>query len=153
MRVVKAGLASGLIGGALDIIAAVTIYPAVYPGLTWMRVLHTVASGAMGPAAREGGIATAMLGLALHMGIALVYGVVLAFAMARISVSQRLWPLTGAIFGVAVYFFMQLAVLPLSQAASGLPDAKGLAIGLATHIFIFGIPMAFVARRILSSKG
>lgn len=151
MRSLKAGLAAGLVGGALDIIAALTIYPAVYAGLTPMQVLQSVASGVQGAAAGSGGWASAMLGLGLHFLIALAFGLVLAAAMARLAISQRLWPLTGAIFGVCVYFFMQKVVLPLSMVPMGNgPDAKAMAIGLAIHIFIFGIPTAFVARQFLS---
>jgi len=151
MRIVKAGLAAGLASGALDIIAAVTVYPAVYSGSTPIRVLQSVASGVQGAAAREGGVPSAMLGLALHFLIALVFGLVLAAAMSRLAVSQRLWPLTGTVFGVCVYFFMQKVVLPLSMVPMGQgPDAKALAIGLAIHVLIFGIPAAFIARHFLT---
>ena len=151
MKSLKAGIAAGLGGGALDILAAVTIYPAAYPGLTPMRVLQSVAAGVQGAAAREGGWASAFLGLGLHFVIALVFGLVLAAAMARLEISRRLWPLTGLVYGVSVYFFMQKIVLPLSQVVMGSgPDLKSMAIGLAIHVFIFGIPSAFIARRFLT---
>jgi hypothetical protein len=154
MRILKAGLIAGLAGGALDIIAAMTIYPAMYPGATWMRVLQSVAAGVLGrEAARAGGMGTALLGLALHMLIAICAGLVLAYAMKHEAALRRLAPLTGAGFGVAMYYFMQKIVLPLSATGGGgAPDAKGLAVGLAIHIFIFGVPMALIARQFLSEK-
>jgi hypothetical protein len=55
----------------------------------------------------------------------------------------------GAGFGIAVYFFMQKIVLPLSQVSLRDPDATGMVVGLAIHVLIFGVPMAFVVRRLL----
>jgi hypothetical protein len=149
MRIVGAGLVSGLVGGALDMLAASTIYPWIY-GVPVARIWQSVAAGVLGrEAARAGGAETALLGLGLHYFIALCAGLVLAAAMAAVSVSRRYALATGAIFGVSMYFFMQKIVIPLSKATPQNPDASGLAVGLAIHIFIFGIPMALVARRLL----
>ncbi len=151
----KAGLIAGLIGGALDIIAAMTIYPAVYQGSTATRVLQSVAAGAIGPeAARGGGMGTALLGLGLHFFIAVCAGFALAYAMAREETLRRLWPFTGAGFGIVMYYFMQKIVLPLSATGGvgAAPDAKALALGLAIHILFFGVPMALAARQILGDR-
>lgn len=148
MKILKAGLFAGLIGGALDILAAFIIYGAVY-GAKPVRILQSITAGLQGPAAYQGGTASAAFGLALHFFIAFVAGLVLAVAMMRIDLLRRSTLATGAAFGVAMYFFMQMIVLPLSLAASSSPDMKGLAIGIAIHIFLFGLPMAFAARRVL----
>ena len=146
MKILKAGLFAGLIGGALDILAAFIIYGAVY-GAKPVRILQSITAGLPGPAAYQGGTASAAFGLAIQFFIAFVAG--LAVAMMRIDLSRRSTLATGAAFGVAMYFFMQMIVLPLSLAASSSPDMKGLAIGIAIHIFLFGLPMAFAARRVL----
>ncbi len=109
MSIAKAGLASGLVGGAR----------------------------------------TALLGVGLHFFIAVVAGFVLAIAMTRIAALRLSVLITGAGFGIAVYFFMQKIVLPLSQVSMRQPDATGMAVGLAIHVLIFGVPMALVARRLL----
>ncbi|MCK5746623.1 MAG: hypothetical protein KAH44_10420, partial [Oricola sp.] len=140
MSVLRAGVIAGLIGGALDIIAAVTIYPAVY-GAKPERILQSIAAGVEGRAAYEGGAASAILGLVLHFLIAVAAGLVLAFVMARIEAMRRLVLTIGAVFGVAVYFFMQKIVLPLSNAGAQTPDMKAMSIGIAIHIFLFGAPM------------
>jgi len=151
----RAGAAAGVVGGALDIIAAMTVYPALYKGATAMGVLQSVAAGVLGrEAARAGGWGTAMLGLGLHFFIALCAGFALALAMAREGALRRLWPFTGAAFGVLMYYFMQTIVLPLSATGGGNPpDARGLALGLAIHILCFGAPMAFAVRAMLPEKG
>lgn len=148
----KAGLLTGLAGGALDFAAASIIYPLAYPGLSIMRIWQSVAEGVLGKASYEGGAATAAIGVALHFFIALCAGMALAFVMSRVELSQRLWPLSGAVYGVSMYFFMQKVVLPLSLVGIKHPDAKSLAIGLAIHIFIFGIGSALVAAKALKGN-
>lgn len=144
----KAGLIAGLIGGALDILAALVIYPALY-GAEPLRILQSIASGVQGPAAYQGGAAAAALGLALHFFIAIVAGLVLAAAMARAGALRRFALTTGALFGVAVYFFMQKIVLPLSNADAQNADGEAMAVGIAIHIFLFGVPMALAVRSVL----
>lgn len=151
MKILKAGVIIGLIGGALDITAALTVYPAVY-GADPVRILQSIAEGVQGPAAFEGGAASAALGLGLHFFIAICAGLVLVMAMSKIALLRK-WPLlTGAGFGLAMYNFMQLVVLPLSLAGAQTHDAKSLAIGLAIHMFIFGAPMGFAASRMLKGS-
>ncbi len=54
--------------------------------------------------------------------------------------------------GGAVYFFKQKIVLPLSLAGAQNPDVKGMSIGIAIHIVLFGVPMAYAARRLLKRE-
>lgn len=147
----KAGLITGLAGGALDFAAASLIYPAAYKGVTFERIWQSVAEGVLGKASYDGGAATIALGIALHFFIATCAGVVLAFVMSRAEIFSRLWFVSGAAYGVAMYYFMQLVVLPLSQVGLRHPDMKSTLIGLGIHIFIFGIGSAFVASRLLKA--
>jgi hypothetical protein len=151
-RLIKAAAVTGLTGGALDFAAASVIYPAAFPGLTVMRIWQSVAEGVLGKPSYDGGLATALLGVALHFFIALCAGAVLVWAMSRASVFQRLWIASGAAYGVSMYYFMQLVVLPLSQVELRHPNTKALAIGLGIHIFVFGLGSAFVASRLLKRE-
>lgn len=154
MRLATAGIATGLGGGALDFAAASIIYPLVYPTATFTRIWQSVAAGLLGrEEARAGGMNTVLLGIGLHFFIALCAGIVLAITMSRAKIFRRLWPVSGAIYGLAMYYFMQKVVLPLSATGAQTPDTKSLLIGLGIHIFIFGIGSAFVARQFLRDKG
>lgn len=143
---------TGLAGGALDFAAASIIYPAAYPSLTITRIWQSVAEGVLGKTSYDGGLATAALGAALHFFIALVAGIVLALVMSRAEIFRRLWTVSGAVYGVSVYYFMQLVVLPLSEIGARAYNPKSAAIGLAIHIFIFGLGSAYVASRLLTRK-
>jgi hypothetical protein len=153
MRLVKAGIATGLAGGALDFAAASIIYPIAYPGLTVERIWQSVAEGVLGKASYEGGMNSVLIGAGFHFFIALCAGIVLALVMSRAQIFQKLWPVSGAIYGVAMYYFMQLVVIPMSMIPPRNPDMKSIAIGLGIHVFIFGIPSALVARTILKGEG
>jgi len=145
----KAAAIVGFVGGALDAIAASAIYPLAYPGLTFSRIWQGVAAGWFGKASYDMGAQSVAVGLASHFFIALCAGVVFTFAMTRAEIFRRLWPVSGAAYGAAMYFFMQNVVLPLSAIGARHPDMKSHAIGLAIHIFIFGMGSAFIAARIL----
>lgn len=150
--VLKAGVAAGLVGGALDLAAAMAIYPAL-SGLTPIRVAQSVASGVMGAAAYQGGVATALYGAGLHFLIAICAGLTLAAAMSLYEPLRRMAFATGVVFGGAMYVFMTHVVVPVSRAVVGEADATQLVIGVLVHFFLFGVPMAYVARRFLTAKG
>jgi hypothetical protein len=54
---------------------------------------------------------------------------------------------SGALYGVAVYFFMNRVVVPLSAAVKFPFSFKMMAIGVVIHIFCVGLPISLAARR------
>jgi uncharacterized membrane protein YagU involved in acid resistance len=116
-------------------------------GLKPLRLLQGIAAGVLGPKSFQGGMATALLGLALHFVIA--FGAAtLYFAVSRsmrILVEQA--ALCGALYGVAVYFFMNRIVVPLSGAVKYPFSMKMMVIGIVIHVFCVGLPIALSIRR------
>jgi hypothetical protein len=135
----------GLLCGVLDITAALLVYG--YMGAKPMRLLQGIAGGLLGPRTYGGGVATALLGLFCHF--------LIAFSAAAVYVAaSRLMPfmlqhavLCGALYGVAVYFFMNRVVVPLSAAAKFPFSFKMMVIGVVIHVFCVGLPIALAARR------
>jgi uncharacterized membrane protein YagU involved in acid resistance len=139
----KRVLGGGLFAGLLDIVAAFVVFGA--RGAPALRILQAIASGILGAAAFEGGIATAAVGLVLHFGIAVGWSAVF-YALRRSLpwISQK--PLvSGALFGAAVYFLMNLVVVPLS-AVSPRPFSLDVVI-LIVHVLCVGIPIALIQTR------
>ena len=68
-RAIKTILIAGLIAGVLDITYA-CVFSYIRRGAKPIAVLQSVAAGALGPKAQEGGIKTAALGLFFHFLIA-----------------------------------------------------------------------------------
>lgn len=139
----RAILLAGAVAGTLDIAAAFAL--SMSRGGTPGRVLRTIASGVLGPAAAQTGAAGAALGLALHFLIATGAAAVYALAARRIAFLTRHPVPAGLAYGVAVYFVMNLVVLPLSRVAQRpfTPSPTMIAI----HMLCVGLPIALVLRR------
>jgi len=142
---VLAVLWAGLACGVLDITAAVVVYG--YLGLKPMRLLQGIASGLLGPKAFDGGLATALLGLLCHFVIAFGAAIVFFVASRAIPFLIQNAVISGALYGVAVYFFMNRVVVPLSAAAKRPFSMRMMIIGVIIHIFCVGLPISLSVRR------
>jgi hypothetical protein len=145
-RLFETVLLGGLLAGLLDILDAFIVTR--LNGGTPTRVLQFIASGVLGNGAFQGGVPAAALGLALHFLIALsAAAAYYAIASRWSAVIRHPW-LAGPVFGVALYFVMNLVVLPLAGFRGGLPAAPPALInGLAIHAFGVGMPIAWMASR------
>lgn len=144
MRALRTIAITGLIVGAMDITSAFVI--AISRGSTVTRLLQFVASGLIGQKAFEGGAATAALGLGLHFVIAFSLVAVFYAASRQIVFLRRQAVLSGIIYGLIVYGFMNLVVLPLS-AAKPRHTLSGDLIQIGIHMFVIGLPTALLVRR------
>jgi len=136
---------AGLACGVLDITAALLVYGSM--GLKPLRLLQGIAAGVLGPKSFQGGIGTALLGLALHFVIAFGAATVYFAASRGMRVLVEQAAFFGALYGIAVYFFMNRIVVPLSGAVKYPFSAKMMVIGVVIHIFCVGLPIAFSIRR------
>ena len=146
-RAFRTILVGGLIAGTLDISYA-CIFSYIRRGTSPVRVLQSVASGALGRSAFDGGAKTAALGLVFHFLIATIAAAVyyLASRPLRFLVNQAI--ICGPLYGVGVYLFMNFVVLPLSAIGSRPPLPLPVLIGgLLIHMFGIGLPIALVVRR------
>lgn len=110
------------------------------------RVLQSIASGALGREAYQGGLATALLGLGLHFFIAFTVFAVYYFASRSLPILVSRALVLGSLYGVAVHCFMQFVVIPLS-AIGPLKLSLGVFFeGLLTHIVCVGLPTGLVIR-------
>jgi hypothetical protein len=148
----RAILLGGLAAGILDITYAIVV-SRLLRGTSAVTVLQSVASGLLGKGAYEGGGATAALGLFLHFVIAFGAAAVYVLASRRFPFLVTRPFLWGALYGMAVYLFMNFAVLPLSAFPHKLsfPPAV-LARGLAGHIVCVGLPISLAAAFSLRSQ-
>ena len=136
----------GLIAGTLDICAAfLTAW--LRAGVGPIGLLQYVASGALGPAAFQGGIKTALIGLALHYLIATIWTTVFYLASRKwLFLIER--PIQfGLIYGIAVYLIMTFVVVPLSRVTPRPATITGRTIGILTIMFCIGLPIALIVRR------
>ena len=140
----------GLIAGFLDI-----TYACVFFGLrnqvSPVRIFQSVARGALGQSAFQGGFKTAALGLFFHFLIALTAAAVYFFAsrVLRFMVTQAI--VSGILYGACVYLFMYGIVMRISAIHSTtLPWSypwQVLIPNLLIHMFGIGLPIALATRK------
>jgi hypothetical protein len=136
---------AGLTCGVLDITAALVVYG--FFGAKPMRLLQGIASGLLGPRAFGGGLATALLGLVCHFVIAFGAATVFFFASRSVGFLIEHAVVSGALYGVAVYFFMNRIVVPLSATAKRPFSLRMMIVGVIIHVFCVGLPISLTVRR------
>jgi hypothetical protein len=136
---------AGFACGVLDITAAFVVYG--FFGAKPVPLLQGIASGLLGPRAFNGGLATALLGLLLHFVIAFGAATVYFVASRTIPFLVQHAIVCGALYGVAVYLFMNRIVVPLSAVAKRPFSLKLMIIGVVIHIFCVGLPISLSVRR------
>ncbi len=137
--------AAGLLAGVMDITAACVTAWALR-GISPVRVLQSVASGLLGAISFQGGAKTAALGLALHFLIATTAAAVFYAASRKLSFLMRQPVMSGIAYGIAVYLFMNLVVLPLS-AAHPRYTTLGVIVQLIVHMLCVGLPISLAVQR------
>ena len=135
---------AGLISGTLDLTATSTLLKS--QGVPVQRLLQTIASGALGPSAFEGGKKTALLGVFFHFLIAFTIASVY-YALSRKLIALINAPLlSSVIYGSAVHLVMSRIVLPLSAAPKREFSPKAFVTQLIIHVFCVGLPIALIVR-------
>jgi hypothetical protein len=130
----------GVVAGALDLTQACVLFG-------WDIPL-SIAGGLVGPAAFKGGVGMYVLGVLLHFFIALSAAAIYYGASRRLEFMPEHWLVCGLFFGAAVETVMNLVVLPLSALhAKGPYELHDLINGLAVHMVVVGLPVAYSVRR------
>jgi hypothetical protein len=140
----KAIAIAGLTCGVMDISAALIVYGVM--GAKPLRLLQGIAAGVLGPSAYRGDVPTALLGLALHFVIAFGAAAVFFLASRFIPFLLKQAVVSGVLYGIAVYFFMNRVVVPLSAATKFPFSIKMMLIGVIIHIFCVGLPISMNIR-------
>jgi len=141
----KAISIAGLTCGVMDISAALIVYGLM--GSKPFRLLQGIAGGILGPRTFSGGISTALLGLTLHFVIAFGAAAVFFFASRVMPFLLNQAVLSGVLYGIAIYFFMNRVVVQLSAATKFTFSIKMMLIGVIIHIFCVGLPISLTIRR------
>jgi hypothetical protein len=130
----------GFAAGTFDLLQACILFG-------W-DVPLAIAAGLLGKKAFNGGAETYILGVFLHYFIATSAAAIYYAASRRLIFLRQSWLVCGLFFGAAVEEVMRLIVLPLSALhARGPYHLKDLILGLAVHIVVVGLPIAFSVRR------
>jgi hypothetical protein len=139
-------LAGGFTLATLDLIYACSFW-AWLRHVSPVRVLQYIASGALGKASFEGGIATALVGAAFHYFIAIMMVLAYYLVSKRYRTLLQHPVLYGLPYGLLLWGVMTHVVVPLSQAQ---PSAKPVMLAVVTNFLmhlLFGVICAWFSRR------
>lgn len=136
---------AGLAGGAVDFLYASGL--ALVRGRSVLGPWQGVASGWIGKAARDGGLAAAALGVVTHFAIAICMAAVFALLAGRLPRLYERPLAAGAVYGLGLYGVMYGLVLPLRFPAA-FPRWDGIVslADIASHVGV-GLAVATVLSR------
>ncbi|MGH7022443.1 MAG: hypothetical protein ACREEB_02495 [Caulobacteraceae bacterium] len=150
-RVLLATFVAGMVGAVAEMAFVLPIQQFIL-GHSPMTVFRSIAVGALGPAALDEGLRSAVLGMVIHVLVSLgAAGVYVLIATRWRALILR--PLaSGVVFGAMVYVVMTFVVVPLSAIGFQPPKTTDLfAASFAIHLFAFGAPIALTARAMLTA--
>jgi len=133
---------ASLLSGTLDLTATTTIVR--IQGIPFDRLLQTIASGAFGHSAFQGGKKAATAGLFFHFLIAFTAASIYYASSRKLTVLLDHPLLSGLLYGVVVHLVMSRIVVPLSAAPKRKFSAKAFLTQLIIHMFCVGLPIALV---------
>jgi uncharacterized membrane protein YagU involved in acid resistance len=135
-KILLPALVGGCVAATLDATSAFITFGWGMP--------KAIAAGLLGTSAVQGGTGVWLLGLALHFFILIVAALLYGVASGRWSFLRVNYLVGGIYYGISIYLFMNLIVLPLS--ALPMPErpfkALGMLEGLLAHIVLVGLPIA-----------
>jgi uncharacterized membrane protein YagU involved in acid resistance len=144
-------LRSILLGGMFIFISQLIhswIVPSLIQKTPFIVVLQYIASGALGMAAFEGGIATALLGVFFHLIISFVIAGVFILSADRIPLLRRYAIAGSLLYGFGVFIVMNMIVTPLSATPPlPAPTMPWLIEAIIEHVLVVGLPLGILIRR------
>lgn len=146
----RAIIAATAVSGTLDILSAFAFggMTGVGPG----QILRYVASGPFGDAMRDGGWAAAALGLGVHFALMAVMVTLFFVIASRVDFVRRQWLVSGPLYGIAIYLTMYWVVVPARFGTMPKTDYWSVGNALFSHIVCVGLPMAFIASRMVAQR-
>jgi len=139
-------LRAGLIVGTLDILAAFIQYY-INTQKNPLMVLKFIASGAFGKEAFSAGDIMLVWGALFHFFIATCFSIFFFWLAAKIPSILKFKLLTGILYGIFIWCFMQFVVVRLSQIQQGPIKLSKALIAASILIVCIGIPLTFLAEK------
>jgi hypothetical protein len=142
MNALQVILIAGLTCGVLDGLSAVALTSG-----RWMRVFQFVASSILGPDSFQGGVATALVGIAIHFLVALSATAIYYSVSRGIPILMDRALLFGVLYGVSIHLFMTFVAIPMSRIGPRPLVLRSFLLQLAVHMIVVGPTIALMIRR------
>jgi hypothetical protein len=143
----KTILLAWLLVGTLDITSA-TIQYMIMGGTNPVNILVYISSAIYGPQAKEiGPPSMAILGLALHYLIALLWTLIFFFLYPRIPAMSKNRVVTAIVYGYFMQVIMSQLVVRLSNIGGRPFNLQSFLISGGILVVAIGLPLSFIAYR------
>lgn len=142
---------SGLLVGSLDIIAAlVNFYTRT--GKDPVIVLKYIASAVFGSSAFSAGYKMAVFGLVFHFVVAFAWTIFFFLVYPKLKLLSWNRIVTGIIYGIFIWLIMNLIVVPITKASTGVFDLRQAIVAVLILIGAIGLPLSFIAHWFYKSR-
>ena len=150
MKPVRTIAAAGALCGILDGISAIALFGS--KGASAAQIFQSIARGAMGRAAVNGGTKAVAVGVAAHFTVAFGAAAVY-YALTRMRPAINAQPLVfGPLYGAAVHLFMTFVVIPASAIGWRPIVWPTFLEVLAIHLVIVGPSISLTVSRLAPSR-
>lgn len=136
---------AAFLAGLLDLVLAIIVYSVFLDKTTAVKILQSVASGAFGKAAYEGGIKMAALGIVFHFAISLMFTLFYFFIYPRLAFLRQHGVISGMVYGIFIWMVMNLIVLPIAFSGMLPMEPGATMIGISIIILGVGLPISLIA--------
>jgi hypothetical protein len=144
----KTILRAGLVAGTCDLSAAIIVYAFILQRMSTLQLLQSIASGIFGKDAYAGGTEMAILGVIFHYIIAMIFAVAYFLIFPKIPFLRQQKVISGLLYGVIVWFMMNLIVLPMSHATSKpFEFSINTFRGMAILMVCIGLPISLIVHK------
>ncbi|MBN8789118.1 MAG: hypothetical protein J0I84_18715 [Terrimonas sp.] len=138
-------LLTWIIAGTADALAAIMVYAWILNKTTVLQIFQGIASGIAGKDAFNGGAETAVLGLLLHYFIALCWVMLYFLLYPRFKFLQKNIIASAIIYGLFVWLFMNIIVLPVTFGRPPVLTMNNIFTGSIMLMFAIGLPVSIIA--------
>ncbi len=143
-RTIAGAIIAGIVAGVTILAGFAAFALVLQPGFTLAGMFQFDASALVGKAAYTGNAYVA-LGIALHFLVAIGWAVGYAWAAERQRQLLTRPLLSGAVFGLIVYFAMQFMLFAANVYHN--PSLGEFDAGLVANVVFYGIPVALINAR------
>lgn len=146
--VMQQALAAGIVAGIT--IELYLILTAALPShANVLAIWQWIASAAIGDIAFSS-VAFAWLGLLVHFIVSIGWAGGYAYLAQQQTFMNARWAISGIVYGLVVYCFMDLILLGAHKLAA--PTPPTVANSIIAHCVFFGLPLAYVVSRYNQSR-
>ncbi|MEO7044242.1 MAG: hypothetical protein ABI091_02970 [Ferruginibacter sp.] len=148
---ITTAIKAGLVAAVLDISGAIIVFAFILKLSTPIKILQSVAAGAFGKEAYDGGWEMALAGLGFHTFIALSFAFfyVLIYPRYKKIISNPI--VAGIVYGCFVWTVMNVGILKMILGKT--ISTKYILPNLIVLIIMVGIPIALITDRNFRKQG